>query len=149
MDTLSTLGLLLRVGVSLSVVVGLMWITARLLRAKGGTRGLGMLEVVGRTSLGRGSAVAVVRVADRVLVLGVTERAVSFLAEADLETIETARTEQRPTGRPDARAAGSRGPATVGGPGTVTTSSALEGSLLARSTWRRLVDALRDRTARR
>ena len=80
--------LLIRIAFALLVVLGLMWGLARLARRPLGGRGGGALEVLARQQLSRGSSVAVVRVADRALVLGVCDAGVSLLAAADLTQFE-------------------------------------------------------------
>lgn len=145
------IGLLLRVGLSLAVVLGLMWLAARGLRGSVGGRGAGVVEVVARQPLGRGSAVAVVRVADRALVLGVTDAQVTMLGETDLAALEQAQETSR--ARPTRRA-----PVTVPGDVVVPPSIALhadgprgrlDGSILSPRTWRRSVEVLRERTVRK
>jgi flagellar protein FliO/FliZ len=75
--------LTVRIAFSLLVVLGLMWGLAKLARRPLAGRGGGALDVLARQQLSRGSSVAVVRVADRALVLGVTDSGVSLLADAD------------------------------------------------------------------
>jgi len=75
--------LTVRIIFSLLVVFGLLWGLAKLARRPLAGRGGGFLQVVARQQLTRGSAVAVVKVADRALVLGVTEQSVTLLADAD------------------------------------------------------------------
>ena len=93
MDT-SLIALLVRVVVSLGVVMAVMAGAAAVLRRSGvvgtasvGKRGLRRrhvpLEVIARHGLSRSSSVAVVRLGERALVLGVTEHQVSLLAEID------------------------------------------------------------------
>src|SRR4051812_48496004 len=105
-----------------------MWGLARLARRPlGGGKGSGALAVLNRQQLSRGSSVTVIRVADRALVLGVTDQQVSVLGETDLETFEEY---VHPEHRESAvRAAG-----------------ALDGSVLSRNTWRSAINYLRDRT---
>jgi flagellar protein FliO/FliZ len=141
------LGLLLRVGLSLAVVIGLMWLTARALRGAAG-RGAGVVEVVARQQIGRGSAVAVVRVADKGLVLGVTDGHVTLLGETDLLAVEASRTDTRRTALPAGDSADlprrivvHNDAASVRGP--------LDGSILSPQTWRRTVHTLRERTVRK
>ena len=119
--------LFLRIACSLTVVFGLLWGLARLARRPLTGRGAGALQVLARQQLSRGSSVAVVRVADRALVLGVSDAGVSLLADADPDLFE----EQRPTAAPP--------------PGR---KSALAGSLLSPATWRQTVAALRNRGGR-
>jgi flagellar protein FliO/FliZ len=75
--------LTVRIIFSLLVVFGLLWGLAKLARRPLSGRGRGFLQVVARQQLTRGSAVAVVKVADRALILGVTEQGVTLLADAD------------------------------------------------------------------
>ena len=67
-----------------------MWGLARLVRRPLGGRGAGALAVLARQPLTRGASVAVVRVGERALVLGVTDQNVTLLAEADPAAIEAA-----------------------------------------------------------
>ncbi|MEN3309075.1 MAG: flagellar protein FliO/FliZ, partial [Micromonosporaceae bacterium] len=98
--------LLLRIGFSLLVVLGLMWGLAKIARRPLAKRGAGTgLAVLSRQQLTRNSSVAVVQVADRALILGVTEGQVSMLAEADLATVrreldEPVRRDRLPRSRP-------------------------------------------------
>jgi flagellar protein FliO/FliZ len=146
------LGLLLRVVLSLTVVLGLMWLAARALRGVAGARGAGVVEVVARQTLGRGSAIAVVRVADKGLVLGVTDGHVTLLGETDLAAIAAvhpARSTERRT--PATRTAGADVPGQFGADlaaDLAAPAGRLDGSILSPRTWRRAVDALRERTVR-
>ena len=119
--------LVLRIGFSLFVVLGLMWALARVVRRPlGAGRAHGQLAVLNRQQLTRGAAVTVVKVADRAMVLGVTEQQVSFLGDAELTDFEP-QDERRDT----VDLPGAHPEATVG---------RLDRSLL---------DFLRDRTSRR
>lgn len=99
-----------RVLCSLTVVFGLLWALARLARRPLGSRGGGLVTVVARQQLSRGSSVAVVRVADRALVLGVSDAGVSLLADADATLFDE--------------------------PPPAPTASPLAGSLLSKDAWR-------------
>jgi flagellar protein FliO/FliZ len=82
--------LVLRIGFSLLIVFGLMWALARVARRPlSGRRGPGSLAVLHRQQLSRGSSVAVVQVAGRALVLGVTDQQVSLLGETDLAAFQS------------------------------------------------------------
>lgn len=83
------LELTLRLVFSLAVVVGLLLLLARFgaRRFSGGTGSL--VHVVHRQPLSRTSAIAVVTVGSRVLVLGTTEQQVSVLTELDPEELVT------------------------------------------------------------
>jgi flagellar protein FliO/FliZ len=136
--------LVLRIGFSLLVILGLLWGLARVARRGGmGRRGSGRLSVLNRQSLSRGSSVAIVQIADRALILGVTDSQVSLLGETDLSAFEH--------GSPEP------GPQAAGGdvfPAAHPTvlphhGGKLEGSLLSPRTWGSTLDFLRDRTTRR
>lgn len=137
--------LVLRIGFSLLVVFGLMWGLARLVkRPMGGKHGGGTLWVLNRQQLTRGSMVAVVQVADRALILGVTDQQINLLGETDLAAFEKHETEHRDhweLGRPLTPDLSAQVAA--------LDKQALDGSALSPRTWRAAVDFLRDRTSRR
>ena len=127
--------LVLRIGFSLLVVFGLMWVLAKAVRRPlGGRRATGALSVLGRQQLTRGAAVAVVRVGEKALVLGVTDQQVSLLGEAELASFESPPMDHDHRD-PVQLMSGAAGP--------------LDGSILAPRTWRSTMDFLRDRTKRR
>jgi len=148
--------LVLRIGFSLAVIMGLLWGLARIVRRPlGGHRGSGPLAVLDRHQLSRGAAVTVVRVADRAVILGVTDQQVSFLGEADLKAFEHHGPERRdhievaPDMVPDdalplAPDSGLLPPAHP-----TTPPGRLDGSLLSPRTWASTLDFIRDRTSRR
>jgi flagellar protein FliO/FliZ len=117
----------LRTALSLLVVLAIVFAASRLLGRTARQRSDGVLDVLARQALGRTASVAVVRVADRAYVLGVTEEQITLLDEADL----TAMTDRIAAARPTA------GPA------------ALQGSVFSPAAWRQGLEAVRDRTARR
>ncbi|WP_019873624.1 FliO/MopB family protein [Sporichthya polymorpha] len=163
--------LLLRVGFSFTLVLGLMWVAARVLKNRTSGRPTDTVEVLARTQLGRGSSVAVLRVGDRALVLGVTEKSVVQLGEEirDLSalrgrTVAEVLPAEIPADLPAAvgddisnvRAlfsgenisTGSRS-AAPSAPQAMAGQGALAGSILSPATWRMGMDALRERTVRR
>lgn len=83
----SLLGVLLRLAFSLGLVLGLMALAARALRNRqlgpgtAGRRTSVAIEVLGRQALGRNAGIAVVRVADRAMLVGITESSVSVLTD--------------------------------------------------------------------
>jgi flagellar protein FliO/FliZ len=81
--------LVIRLAFSLAVVLGLLILLARVSakRFRGSTDA--PIRVVHRQALSRGSAVAVVSVGSRVLVVGTTEQQVSLLAELDPTELAT------------------------------------------------------------
>jgi flagellar protein FliO/FliZ len=87
-EDVSFIALLARLAISLAVVFGLMFLAGRLLRRRGlapasAGKATTRIDVLARQGLGRSSSVQLVRVGGRTLVLGVTDAAVSVLAEAD------------------------------------------------------------------
>jgi flagellar protein FliO/FliZ len=152
MDTVALVGRLL---VSLAFVLGLMWVLARRVKKPGRGKNSRLIDVLGRQQLSRTSSVAVVRVMDQALILGVTDGQVTVLGETDLEAVQDrleAAAVQRPArsmrpGRPartarTARSAGSPTEALDAAKGP------LAGSALSPKTWRQTLEGLRDLTAR-
>ncbi len=153
MDT-STAVLVLRVALSLACVLGLLWWLGRragrspaLRRARPTAIG-----VVARQSLGGRTSVALVEVAGRTLLLGVSEHGVSLLTEVSStspsgatlrEEIDPADLERLLEDPPTTPAPAARKPAVP------TQRSPLEGSVLDATTWRRAVVAMQERTLRR
>ena len=100
---MATVAMLGRLLVSLAFVLGLMWLLAR--RVKRPTKANGKLvDVLSRQQLTRTASVAVVRVGEQALILGVTDGQVSVLGEADLGQIQAQLETQIPV-RPTRRAA--------------------------------------------
>lgn len=135
--------LTVRIVFSLLVVVALMWGMAKLARKPlGARRGGGLIEVLGRQQLSRGASVAVVRVADKAMVLGVTDGRVSLISEADLEAIEEYQPEPQVKREPlalDSLNASAGAP--VGTPGN---GGSLGGSVLSPDTWKQTLRFLRN-----
>lgn len=136
--------LLVRLGLSLVLVAGLLWMAARM----AGRRGLGAaadaVEVLARQPLSRTSALCVVRVADRVLILGSSEQQVTLLGETDLEAMETSALAARIKAQTAPALLG------IGKGGAVSAVSGLAGgSVLDPAQWRSAVNGIRDRTVRR
>jgi flagellar biogenesis protein FliO len=95
--TATTLGLFVRLLFSLAVVIGIMWMAATVIRRRGfapmsGARGRGgrgvQVEVLARRGFNRNASIAVVRVGDRSMVVGVTDHYITKLDDVDIETIE-------------------------------------------------------------
>jgi flagellar protein FliO/FliZ len=132
--------LTVRLVLSLSLVVGLLLLLARV----GGRRFTGkndaMVRVLHRQHLSRSTTVSVVAVGTRVLVLGTTDQQVSVLAELDPEEVADADVlslvpeETTAAPAPGAhRAPGARRAERTDGP--------LTGSVLSRDTWRQALAA--------
>ena len=82
------LELTIRLVVSLAIVVGLLLLLARFGARKFRGQAGALVHVVHRQPLSRTSAVAVVTVGSRVLVLGTTEHQVSILTELEPEELD-------------------------------------------------------------
>jgi len=141
---MQTVALAFRVVLSLSVVLALMWLLARTLRGRVIARGAGVLELLARVPMTRGSSVAVVRVADQVLVLGVTETQVTVLTVADPEQVRIASVNSENASF--SKTADGQSGLPGSGP---TGSGLLAGSILSPNTWRRAIVTIRERTVRR
>jgi flagellar protein FliO/FliZ len=144
---MDVLGLAVRVGVSLACVLGLLWLLSRGLQRGTGARGISSdrVRVLSRVSLGRSSGLAVVRVGERALVLGVADGRVNLLSEMPLTDVADAATTAEERREVDLTGGGDPIPpvpaARAGGP--------LAGSALSPATWSLALEALRDRTTRR
>jgi flagellar protein FliO/FliZ len=159
------LGSLLRVVVSLGLVLSLLWFAARTLQ-KGRARAIGGVDVdvLARVPLAPKSALAVVRLGDQALVLGVTESRVALLTQTPVEalTVEALAASLDDAGRepvaglvldpvPTASRTGEPVPA-----GRVaarrsarrTAASPFTGSALSPQTWTRAIAAVREMTVR-
>lgn len=97
MNGASTAEMFVRLALSLAVVVGLMWAGATMLRRRGivhspRSRKNGGIEIelLARRSLGRNSSVAVLRVGERAMVVGITDQNVTKLDDADVDEIDLA-----------------------------------------------------------
>ncbi|MGY1606469.1 MULTISPECIES: FliO/MopB family protein [unclassified Geodermatophilus] len=134
--------MVVRLLLSLAFVGGVLWFAARLAKKRGLGSSGGLVEVVAHQRMGRASTVNVLRIGDRVLVVGATEQQVTLLAELDGEEVEATLAERAVAGSPG------RVPAlTAAAPGRV--GGALAGSVLDRAAWSELVGRLRERTVRR
>jgi flagellar protein FliO/FliZ len=133
--------LTVRIAFSLLVVLGIMWGLARVVRRPLGVRRAGTVAVLGRQQLSKGASVAIVKVADRAFLLGVTDGQVSMLAEVDPATVEETHPEpavQRTSIPLDSLSALPTRPAAPNG--------ALAGSVLSGQTWSQALRFLRERT---
>jgi flagellar protein FliO/FliZ len=129
--------MVIRLVLSLVFIGGVLWFAARVAKKRGLGQGNGLIEVVARQRMGRASSVSVVRIADRVLVVGSTEEQVTLLAEVDGDVVEEAIAERR---------LAAAQPALTGGPAA---PGALAGSVFDRNGWTTFVSQLRERTVRR
>jgi flagellar protein FliO/FliZ len=135
--------LIVRLVLSLVLVAGLLWMAARIAGKRGLGAAAGAVEVLARQPLSRTSAVCVVRVADRVLILGSSEQQVTLLGETDLEAIEFSTLAARIKTQATAGPVDSE-------PGAVrVVKGVATGSVLDPAQWRAAINGVRDRTVRR
>jgi flagellar protein FliO/FliZ len=175
----NTVAVIGRMLLALVFVLGIMWCLARWARKPmGAGKADRVMSVLARQQLSRTSSVAVLRVMDRALVLGVTEQGIRLITETELSPIEDAlATEPAPSRawsmlRP-ARPALSDGDSGLGddssdgdsglsgdknleaaaaGPRAVRVvrgRGSLDGSVFSPQTWRQLLSAARELTVRR
>jgi flagellar biosynthetic protein FliO len=86
---MATVAMVGRLLLALCFVLGLMWGIGRWVRGRNnGRKGAAAMAVLGRQQLSRNSSVAVVKVLDQALILGVTEGQISMLGESDLTRFE-------------------------------------------------------------
>jgi flagellar protein FliO/FliZ len=138
--------MLIRLILSLAFVGGILWFAARLARKKGlGGTGNGLVEVVATQRVGRASTVNVIRVADRVLVVGSTEQTVTLLTEMDGELLDATIADRELAALTAGELEGAvrRPLVTARKP-----AGALAGSVFDRGSWGGFVQQLRERTVR-
>ncbi len=146
----SLASMLPRVFISMAVVVIVMWIAARISknRQDGGSSRMGIkassrpavVQVLGRSGVGKNAAVSVVRAGDKTLVVGITDQQITLLAELDDEMSSDAVTDI--TERTQQRELDSR-PQWTGVSASSTSQSNSE------QTWKGLLEQVRERTVRR
>ena len=134
MEDVSLFALFARLAISLGVVLAAMTLAAKVLKKRampgsgGRTKRVAPIEVLARHGLGRTASVAMVRAGGKVLVLGVTDAAVSVLAEADPDALEA-----------EELSSGGHWTSLPGGGPVARTDW----------TWKAMIDAARERTVRR
>jgi len=163
----STIAIIGRMLVALVVVLAVMWALAKWARKPlGAGKSDKVMTVLARQQLSRTSSVAVLKLMDRALVLGVTEQGVQLLTETELAPLEDALTVEAPArhrrsqsikvdaetlaeleseaGRPASSRSAATGSGTASGK-----AGALDGSILSPGTWKQLVNAAQNLTVRK
>ena len=144
--------LVVRLVFSLAVVVGLLLLLAKLSANRFRGSANAFVHVVHRQTLSRSSALAVVTVGSRVLVLGTTEQQVQLLTELDADELDVPELTTEPADEDGALSAGlqlgklapsaARSFRRMRAVGAARASeSALAGSLLSTQTWRQAFTA--------
>lgn len=150
---MQTLALVARVVFSLAVVLVLLWFAVRSMRKNQQRTSAGVsLELLARQPLAQRSSVAVVRVGERALVLGVSEGRIELLVDKPLSEVVTEQEDEvTPLGvpgvsQPVRRAVPAARRRAIAGPAL---NGPLAGSALSPQTWGRALDVLREKTVRR
>jgi len=138
----------LRVIIALVLVVGAMWVLAKVAKRPLRKRAANSLDVLARAQLSRNASVAVVKVDGTALVVGVTDGGVSLLHQLDAAAFAVAEPTSRTAVDLEAIATKPAATATTAAATTEARKTALSGSALSPGTWRQAVEALRERTAR-
>lgn len=163
---MSTIAIVGRMLLALVLVLGVMWALARWARKPMGVgKGERVMTVLARQQLSRSSSVAVLKLMDRALVLGVTEQGVQLLTEAELAPIEQALTvpapgrrplvasSRRPVAKPKSLDPGESDAGVLEPPESAMPAlagkSKLDGSVLSPAMWKQLLGAARELTVRR
>ena len=147
-SSVSLASLMFRLTVSMVVVLGLMWVLARVMKNRAGgirpargRRSELVIEVVARQQLGRNMGIAVVKMGTKVYALGMTENQITQLAELDGDELDA----NKPTIDLDGEIQAL--PRTTG-PSAKNWTAAL-GSSSSGPTWKNALDAMREKTLRR
>ncbi|WP_426561175.1 flagellar biosynthetic protein FliO [Angustibacter sp. McL0619] len=165
MDFLALAG---RVILSLAVVLVLLWLASRGMRRNQRRSSKGVdVDVLARQPLAQRASVAVVKVGDRALVLGVTENRIELLSDQPLEALMLATpvkveadvqpdgedwvdADGVPVARGDAGADNTAIASAVRGKrGADVPRGPLAGSALSPATWAKAIDAVREMTVRK
>lgn len=133
--------MLVRLVLSLAFVAVVLLVAARMAKKRGLGRGASLVEVLARQPLTRTSSVNVIRVADRVFLVGSTEQQISLLAEMDDEAVTDA------MAVPLEAVDGTRAPTAIASAAPVP--GMVAGSVFDRSQWSAFVQSLREKTVRR
>jgi len=160
-------GVVVRTVFALAAVLLVMWFCARVLRKTSGGRSTDVIEVVGRQQLTKAASVAVVRIADRAYLLGVTDGRVELIAETAMDAVRpvvaAAREVRTPVAAPLSLVASAPTSVALPEPVPVPATAAavrdivpesrpggmLAGSALSLTTWRSGMQELRERSVRR
>ncbi|HEU5474226.1 MAG TPA: flagellar biosynthetic protein FliO [Actinophytocola sp.] len=133
---------ILRVVIALVLVIGVMWVLAKLARRPLRGKAAGALDVVARTQLSRHASVAVVKIDDTALVLGVTDHGISLLHETGADAFAVEAPTRRTAVDLDAVRARKSSAAPAAG-------SPLTGSALSMKTWKQAFETMKERSVRK
>jgi flagellar protein FliO/FliZ len=147
-----SLGVAIRMVVSLAVVLCLLFVVARFARRGRPRAGGPELAVISRCTVGSKASVAVVRLGERALVIGVTDSTVTLLSESPIDDLvvpsaDLVDPQSEPVPQPSDVAV--RRVALNATERTNPKPGKLNGSALSPETWRRTIESVRDLTVRR
>lgn len=146
---MGTMGVAIRMVISLAVVLCLLFVVARFARRGRPRAGGPNMTVISRVTVGSKASVAVVQLGERALVVGVTEQSVTLLSETPVSDLVAVEPDVPATdlGRDDVvvrRVVIDSTPTR-----RESKQGKLAGSALSPDTWRRTVESVRDLTVRR
>lgn len=152
-QTVSAGALLLQLVIGLGVVLGVIAVASKILRGRASTsrflsRQSNPLTVLARQTLGKGVALAVVRVGDRAFVVGVSQGGVRPVAEVDPDVIYGTEQEKPPPAPLSLLRRLDKTSSIVGGDKEIVPSAENRGRLPV-PTWTSAIEHLRERTVRR
>lgn len=137
--------MLFRLVLSLAFVAVVLWFAARVAKKRGLGGRQGLIEVLARQPMGRTSAVTVIRVADKVMVVGSTEGQITLLGDIDNEQMDEhlARLDADEQMTKTVRTTKPASASSTGGTGLMA------GSVFDPKQWSAALDGLREKTVRR
>ncbi|MPQ99488.1 flagellar protein flio [Modestobacter sp. I12A-02628] len=148
--------MIIRLVLSLAFVAGVLLMAARVAKKRGLGGGGSLIEVLASQRMGRSSNVSVLRIGERVLVVGATDQQITLLGEMDPDAVDEALASSRPARSgadddpddSDDYTDGDLLPAPRRTPARHS-SGITAGSVLDRAAWGSMVSELRERTVRR
>jgi len=147
---MDTLWLILRLGLSFALVLGLIWGLARIKKRVSPTNA-GTIQVLSKIPVSRKGSLLLVEVGGKKLMIGATDNNISLISVVDIvPEIQELKEERRPV-ELDSYMMEMLDPAEVDALASLKKSqsdSKLAGSVLSPDTWRQLAETLREKTVR-
>jgi flagellar protein FliO/FliZ len=147
---MDTLWLILRLGLSFALVLGLIWGLARIKKRVSPTNA-GTIQVLSKIPVSRKGSLLLVEVGGKKLMIGATDNNISLISVVDIvPEIQELKEERRPV-ELDSYMMEMLDPAEVDALASLKktqSDSKLAGSVLSPDTWRQLAETLREKTVR-
>jgi flagellar protein FliO/FliZ len=144
------MGVAIRMVISLAVVLCLLFAVARFARRGRPRSGGPEMTVISRVTVGAKASVAVVRLGEQALVVGVTEQSVTLLSELRASDLVAEEPDVSATDHPSGDPVVVRRVVIDSTPTRRESKEGkLAGSALSPETWRRTVESVRDLTVRK